>query len=62
MIVSRTTQMRPWRRVLILLALAPLAFAPAAFAGDVAGLVFFGDSLSDTTCSWASRSASRDGR
>ena len=47
MIVSRTTQIRPWRRVLILLALASIVFAPAAFAGDIAKLVFFGDSLSD---------------
>src|SRR5262245_59261603 len=47
MIVSRTMQTRPWPRVLILLVLASLVLAPAAFAGDVAGLVFFGDSLSD---------------
>ena len=47
MIVSRTTQIRPWPRVLILLALVSLVFAPTAFAGDVGGLVFFGDSLSD---------------
>jgi phospholipase/lecithinase/hemolysin len=41
------------RRVLVLLALAALVFAPAAvlapaaFAGDISRLVFFGDSLSD---------------
>ena len=47
MIVLRTTQIRPWRRVLILLALVSIVLAPAAFAGDVAEIVFFGDSLSD---------------
>ncbi len=40
--------MSPLRRsILALLVLASLVFAPAAFAGDVAGLVYFGDSLSD---------------
>jgi len=47
MIVSRTMQIQLLPRVLMLLLLASLVFAPAAFAGDVGGLVFFGDSLSD---------------
>src|SRR5262249_11240521 len=47
MIVSRTMQIQLWPRVLMLLLLASLVFAPAAFAGDVGGLVCFGDSLPD---------------
>ena len=47
MIASQTTQFRPWRPILLLILLASLVPAPAAFAGDVARLVFFGDSLSD---------------
>jgi len=47
MIASQTTQFRPWRPILLLILLASLVLAPAAFAADVARLVFFGDSLSD---------------
>ena len=47
MIASQTTQFRPWRPILLLILLASLVRVPAAFAGDVARLVFFGDSLSD---------------
>src|SRR5262245_64555846 len=47
MIASQTTLLRPWRPVLLLILLASLVLAPAAFAGDFARLVFFGDSLSD---------------
>src|SRR5262249_20931445 len=47
MIVSRITQIPTWRRVLIVLVRAPLLSAPAAFAGALGELVFFGDSLSD---------------
>ena len=47
MIASETTKLRPWRPVLVLILLASLVLAPAAFAGDVPRLVYFGDSLSD---------------
>src|SRR5262245_943212 len=49
MIAAHTTELRPrpWRPVLVLILLASLVLAPAAFAADVARLVYFGDSLSD---------------
>jgi len=45
--VTKSTQGRSWRRVLVLFALLSLPLAPSAFAGDFTNVVFFGDSLSD---------------
>ncbi len=45
-IIKRVSR-RPWRRVLILLAVLFFSFAPSAFAGDFPRVVVFGDSLSD---------------
>ncbi len=48
MIVTKSTQGRAWRRVLLLFVLLFLPLAPAAaLADDSTKLVFFGDSLSD---------------
>ena len=45
--VTKSTKLRTWRQVLVLLALLSLPLAPPAFASDFAQIVFFGDSLSD---------------
>jgi len=45
--VSKSTQLRPWRRALVLIAVLSFAFAPSAHAGNFPRLVIFGDSLSD---------------
>lgn len=45
--VTKSTQIRPWPRVLVLFVLLSLPLAPSVFAGD-SGLVIFGDSLSDS--------------
>ncbi len=45
-IIKRVSR-RPWRRVLIPLAVLFFLFAPSASAGDFPRVVVFGDSLSD---------------
>jgi len=47
MSVSESTQLRPWRGVLLLLVVLSFTCAPSAYAGDFPRLVIFGDSLSD---------------